>query len=102
MTSVRVPITTASRKGVSGLVAASEEQRVILTSHGRAVAVVDSADRIDEDLRKIREAKLAILDAAADLASNRTRTFDLAEVCVRLGVDEARVRAIAAERVANR
>ncbi|KAA8888112.1 type II toxin-antitoxin system prevent-host-death family antitoxin [Nocardia colli] len=101
MTSVRVPITTASRKGVSGLVAASEEQRVVLTSHGRPVAVVDSADRIDEDMRKIREAKLAILDAAADLASNRTRKFNLAEVCVRLGVDESRVRALAAERVAN-
>lgn len=102
MTSVRVPITTASRKGVSGLVTASEEQRVVLTSHGRAVAVVDSADRIDDDMRKIREAKLAILDAAADLASNRTRVFDLAAVCVRLGVDESRVRALAAERVANR
>jgi prevent-host-death family protein len=101
MKPLRLPIAAASRKGVSGLVAASEEQRVILTSHGRPVAVVDSAERIDEDIRKIREAKLAILDAAADLASQRSRKFSLSEVCDRLDVDEARVRALAAERTAQ-
>ena len=77
------------------------EQRVVLTSHGRPVAVVDSAERLDESARLIREASLAVLDAAADLVSARGKKFSLDEVCTRVGVDAGRVRELAAERSAT-
>ena len=76
----------------------AEQQRVVLTAHGRPVAVVDSAVRLDEDVRRLREAQLAVLDAAADLVAKRSKKFSLDEVCARLGVDADRVRALAEER----
>lgn len=96
MPSIRMPISTASRKGVSGLAAAAEEQRVVLTSHGRVVAVVESAERLDDLARQIREARLAVLDAAADLVAARGVRLGLGEVCARLGVDPDVVRQRAA------
>ena len=98
MTVLRMPISTAARKGVSGVVAAAEDQPVILTSHGRAVAKVDGPARAEESARLVREASLAVLDAAGDLVEQRTRQFSLDEVCARLGVDADHVRALAAER----
>lgn len=89
---LRMPISTASRKGVSALAAASEEQRVVLTSHGRVVAVVDSAERLDEQVRQLREAKLAVVDIAANLVSERSGKLDLDGVCARLGIDPRAVR----------
>ena len=44
---------------------------MVLTSHGRPVAVVDSAERLDEDLRRVREASRLVVEAAADLALAR-------------------------------
>ncbi|HUX70330.1 MAG TPA: hypothetical protein VMV41_07460 [Cellulomonadaceae bacterium] len=96
MTSLRMPMSTASRKGLSAVAASAEDQRVVLTSHGRTVAVVDSPQRAEEQARLLREASLAVLDAAADLISARGKQFDLDEVCARLGVDPERVRARAA------
>lgn len=93
----RVPITTASRRGISRLATDSEKNRVALTSHGRVVAVVDSAERLDADARLIRESTAAVLDAAADLASGRGKVFTLAETCQKLGIDPERVRARADE-----
>lgn len=101
MKTLRMPVSTASRKGVSGVVHASDDARVVLTSHGRPVAVVDAAERLDEDVRKLREASLAVVDAAANLVAGRTKTFNLDEVCARVGVDAAEVRRLAAERSAK-
>lgn len=98
---MRMPVTVASRRGVSGLVTEAEGQRVILTSHGRPVAVVDSAERLDETARLTREAKLAILDAAADLVSGQRKKFSLEQACARLGLDVDKVRKLAAERTAR-
>ena len=98
MKTLRMPVSTASRKGVSGVVAAADDQRIILTSHGRPVAVVDSAERLDADVRRIREASLAVLDAAADLVSKRSEKFSLDHACARLGLDADRIRALAEER----
>lgn len=91
-----MPVSIAARKGVSGVIAASEQDKVVLTSHGRAVAFVDGAANKDGDARALRGAALAVLDAAAALVSQRGKSFDLDEVCERLGVDAARVRARAA------
>jgi hypothetical protein len=98
MTTLRIPTAVAARQGISGVVAAAADQRVALTSHGRVVAVVDSAARLDEDLLRVRVAALAVLDAAADLVSQRSSTFSLDEVCARLGVDAGKVRALAQSR----
>ena len=93
MSATRMPITTASRKGVSALAAAAQAERVILTNHGRPVAVVDSAERIDETVRQVREAASAVLDWAASRVSELGETMSFEELCVRAGVDAAVVMA---------
>jgi len=89
---MNLPVSLAARKGVSALAEMSERKRVALTSHGRVVAVVDSPDRIDAEVREIREASWAIVEAAADLTSRRERRYSLDELCSKLGVDAGRVR----------
>jgi hypothetical protein len=98
MMMLRMPTSVAARRGISGVVAAAADQRVALTSHGRVVAVVDSAARLDEDLRRVRAGGLAVLDAAADLVAERSSTFSLDDVCARLGLDADKVRALAEDR----
>jgi PHD/YefM family antitoxin component YafN of YafNO toxin-antitoxin module len=94
--SLRMSISTAARKGISAVAAAAADQRVVLTSLGRPVAVVDSAERLDEEVRRLREGARAVVDAYADLAGDREPRRSLAELCVRLGLDESTVRERAA------
>lgn len=89
---LRMPISTAARKGVSAVAATAADQRVVLTSLGRPVAVVDSAERLDEDVRRLREGARAVVDAYATAAADREPRRTLAELCARLGLDEATVR----------
>ncbi len=84
---LRMPISSASRKGISAIAAEAEHHRVLLTSHGRPVAVVDSAERLDEVLRSIREAARSVVEVAGDRALVQTKGFSLSEVCDRLGLD---------------
>ncbi|MGH9047656.1 MAG: hypothetical protein ACRDVW_10140 [Acidimicrobiales bacterium] len=56
------------------------------------MAVVDSAERLDEDLRVVREAARAVVEVGADRALERTKSFSLIEVCDRLGLDVAAVK----------
>ena len=98
-TTIRMPITVASRKGVSAVAAAAAAGRVLLTSHGRTVAVVDSAERIDEDLRRVREAARLVVESCTGAALDRSPvTLDLAAVCAQLGLDPERVRERASTR----
>jgi PHD/YefM family antitoxin component YafN of YafNO toxin-antitoxin module len=91
--SIRMPISTGSRKGLSSVVTAAEKERIVLTSHGRAVAVVDSAERLDEDLRRLRVAADAVIEYATSSAAERSpKRLDLNDVCARLGIDPAEVR----------
>jgi hypothetical protein len=46
----------------------------------------------------MRDAALAVLDAAADKVSDSSRKFDLDTVCTRLGLDADVVRARAEQR----
>lgn len=96
MRALRMPVATASRKGVSKLAAEAEAHRVILTSHGRPVAIVDSAERVDEDLRRIREASRSVVEAAGELTLGRSNRFTLEDVCAKLNIDPQRVRTRAA------
>lgn len=89
---LRMPVSTAARKGVSAVAATAADQRVVLTSLGRPVAVVDSADRLDEAMRTMREASRTVVESFADRARSASTALSLAEVCARLGVDEAAVR----------
>ena len=91
--SVRVSVSVASRKGISALTREAASYRVVLTSFGRAVAVVDSAERIDEDLRKIREAARLVVELMVENAKGRSTTLDLEEVCNRLGISVVDVHA---------
>lgn len=89
----RMPVSVGSRKGLSKVVAAAEEQRVLLTNHGRVVAVVDSAERLDEDLRRLREAADSVIEMAmGEAVGNVGKRWDLDAVCDRLGLDSATVR----------
>ncbi|MGI9015908.1 MAG: hypothetical protein ACR2HR_02190 [Euzebya sp.] len=82
---------------MSWLADASDGRRLVLTRFGRAAAVVDSADRLDRDLMLLRQAAEAIVTSAADMASSRTKTVDLDDICGRLGLEPAVVRARAAQ-----
>lgn len=89
---VNIPVSLAASIGVSALVQLSETKRVALTIRGRVVAVVDSPARADAEAREIREAAWAVVEAAADLAAQRSRRFSLDELCTRVGLDAGRVR----------
>ena len=89
---LRLPVSTAARKGVSAVAAAAGDHRVVLTSLGRPVAVVDSAERIDEDLRRLRDGARTVVEAYATLAADRGAGMTLAAVCAQLGLDETTVR----------
>lgn len=95
---LRIPVSAAARMGVSRLTVEAADRRVLLTSHGRPVAVVDTAERLDEDLRRLREAALLVVSAVADeaLAASPTR-LGLEEVCARLDLDVGEIRARAAD-----
>lgn len=89
----RMPVSVGSRKERSKVVAAAEEERVLLTSHGRVIAVVDSAERLDEDLRRLRQAADKVIEFAVGSATERAgKRWDLDSACERLGLDSSLVR----------
>jgi len=91
---LRMPVTVAARKGVSAIAAEAATHRVVLTNHGRPVAVVDSAERLDEDVRTLREAARLVTEAFAGQATDsHPAKLSLDEVCGRLGLDVETVRA---------
>jgi len=96
-----MPISTAARRGVSALATTAQRQRVVLTNTGRPAAVVDSAERIDEDMRQVRDAARTVVDAYVQVAADRAPAMSLDQLCARLGIDEAQVRARAAELAAQ-
>lgn len=99
---LRMPVSAAARKGVSRLTVEAAERRILLTSHGRPVAVVDSAERLDGDLRRLREAARLVVGEAADGALERSPArLGLEEVCARLDLDVAAVRRRAADLAAR-
>ena len=90
---VRMPVSIGSRKGLSKVVSTAEEQRVLLNSHGRVVAVVDSAERLDGDLRRLREAADSVIEfATVEAGRNAGERWDLTAVCERLGLDSSVIR----------
>lgn len=88
---LKVPISAASERGVSWLNEAAQKQRVVLTRFGKAGAVIDSAERLDETARAVSAARREIVEQLADLAQGRTKSHSLDDVCLRLGIDVDRV-----------
>ena len=90
---LRVPITAAAERGVSWLNDQAAERRVVLTKFGRPGAVVDSAERLDETARLVRQARREVVEHLCEVAMDRAgRTHSLGVVCDRLGRDAERVR----------
>ena len=95
---LRMPVSAAARKGVSRLTVEAADRRILLTSHGRPVAVVDTAERLDDDLRRLREAARLVVGEAADEALDRSPArLTLEQVCARLDLEVDAVRRRAAE-----
>ncbi len=90
--SVRIPVSVASRKGISALAHEAVEHRIVPTSFGRAVAVVDSSERIDRDLRKVREAARLVVESLSETAKGQSTKLNLEEVCAHLEINVADVR----------
>jgi len=90
---LRVPISVASKRGVSWLNATAAAQRVVLTRFGTPQAVVDSAERIDNGAARIRDAARVVVERYADAGLDRAEKASLADVCAKLGLDPTRVRA---------
>lgn len=90
---LRVPISAASKRGVSWLCDTAAERRVVLTRFGAAQAVVDSAERIDAGASRIREAARLVVERYAEAGLGRAQTTNLADACAKLGLDPARIRA---------
>lgn len=89
---LRVPITAAAERGVSWLNDQAAERRVVLTKFGRPGAVVDSAARLDETARLVREARREVVEQMCEVAAGRAGgTHRLDVVCERLGIDVERV-----------
>jgi PHD/YefM family antitoxin component YafN of YafNO toxin-antitoxin module len=90
---IRVPIAAAAERGVSWLNDLATERRVVLTKYGRPAAVLDSAERLDETARIVREARREVIERMAATAAGRSGPWhSLEEVCARLGIDPDRVR----------
>lgn len=88
---LKVPISAASERGVSWLNEAAQKQRIVLTRFGRAGAVVDSAERLDETARAVAATRREIVEQLASLAQGRAKSHSLDDVCLRLGIDVDRV-----------
>ncbi len=89
---LRVPITAAAERGVSWLNEQATDRRVVLTKFGRPGAVVDSAERLDETARVVREAQREVVEQMCEVAAGRAgQTHTLDAVCERLGIDPDRV-----------
>jgi hypothetical protein len=89
---LRVPIQTASKRGVSWLNETAGERRVFLTKFGRVASVVDSAERLDETVEKVDIAAREVVESFADLAASRSSTWSLEEACAKVGIDADLVR----------
>ncbi len=89
---LRVPISAAAERGISWLNEQAAHRRVVLTKYGRPSAVIDSADRLDETTRLVRETRREVVEQMCEVAAGRAgRTHALDTVCDKLGVDLERV-----------
>ena len=70
MTTARMPMSVASRRGISGVAAQAESEPLVLTSHGRAVAFLESGAHREQSALLLRNAAAAVIDAAADLVAD--------------------------------
>lgn len=94
---LRVPISEATKRGVSWLNDTAAERRVLLTRFGKIAAVVDSAERLDATAAKVDAARREVVEHVADVAAARARRYTLEDLCSKLSIDAERVRQRAAD-----
>jgi hypothetical protein len=94
---LRVPISEATKRGVSWLNDTAAERRVLLTRFGKVSAAVDSAESLDATASKVDAARREVVEHFADVAAGRTPRYSLEDVCSKLGLDPARVHVRAKE-----
>lgn len=73
---MKMPMTVASRKGIGHLTKAASDKTVVLTNHGRPVAVVMSPQGYDEQRRILRETADSVLATGAALLGERSDHMD--------------------------
>lgn len=87
----RITVTAARQMGVNALADAAAERRIVLTRWGHDVAVLDTAERLEETARRIQCATEEIVRHYTQRAGvTYARAF--AELCSGLGFDAADVR----------
>lgn len=81
---LRMPATTATRKGAGFLAEKASERTVILTNHGKPSAVVMSPEHFDELERSLRDAANRLVEGVADLVAEKSEFHTMDEVRERL------------------
>lgn len=77
---LRMPATTATKKGAGYLAEKAAERTVVLTNHGKPTAVVMSPERFDELERSLRAAAEELISGVSTLVAERSEfhTIDAA------------------------
>jgi len=83
---LKLSMSEAANRGVSALARLAERQQVIMTSHGRDVAIVESPTAYEERLTAIRDAALTIIEEAGHNVNVRYSRYTLSEAYKVLGV----------------
>ncbi|ATG52999.1 hypothetical protein CFK38_16850 [Brachybacterium vulturis] len=83
-TPLRMPATTATKKGAGFLAEKAAERTVVLTNHGKPTAVVMSPERFDELERSLRHAADQLVQSASTLVAEKSEFRSVDEVRERL------------------
>lgn len=81
---MRIPATTATKKGAGFLADKAAERTVVLTHHGRPTAVVMSPERYDDLERSLRQAADQLIRSTAELVAERSEFRSVEAVRERL------------------
>lgn len=76
---LKMPMTVAGRKGIGHLTNAASDKTVVLTNHGRPVAVVMSPQEYDEQRRISRETADSVLATGSALVGECSDHMDSEE-----------------------
>ncbi len=77
---LKMPTTVASRRGLGFLTTSAQSQPVVLTSHGKQVAVVLSPEEFDAQRRALAEAERRVLETVTNLVAERSTFRNADEV----------------------
>lgn len=82
---LRVPATAIARKGIGHLTDLAQDRTVLVTNHGKPVAVVESPAAHEARTAELKEAVDGVLGLAAGLVADRSSFVGAEEARKRLG-----------------